>query len=80
MTDYTSRINAAKAAVEKAKADRIRAEQNKENLLKRQAEIEAEIRALGVEPDQLDETIAKLEAEIQADLLTVEQMIPVQYR
>jgi chromosome segregation ATPase len=80
MTDYTSRINAAKAAVEKAKADRIRAEQNKENLLKRQAEIEAEIRALGVEPDQLDETIAKLEAEIQADLLTVEQMIPAQYR
>lgn len=80
MTDYTGRINTAKAAVEKAKADRIRAEQNKENLEKRLDEIEAEVKVLGVDPVALESTIAKMDADINADLLTIEGMIPASYR
>lgn len=80
MADYAVRINNAKAALERAKTDRIKAEQSKENLLSRKEEIENEIKSLGVDPAQMDETITKLDSEIQADLLTIEQMIPQQYR
>lgn len=78
--DYTVKINSIKTSLEKAKTDRIKAEQNKENLDKRKAEIEDEIKALGVDPAELEPTIAKLDAEINADIMTIEGMIPASYR
>jgi hypothetical protein len=78
--DYTTKINNDKAAVERMKTDRIKAEQNKENLEKREAEYNNEVKALGVDPVELDATIEKLTNEADADLLTLENMIPAQYR
>jgi hypothetical protein len=78
--DYTTKINNDKAAVERMKTDRIKAEQNKENLEKREAEYNNEVKALGVDPAELDTTIEKLTNEADADLLTLENMIPAQYR
>jgi hypothetical protein len=75
--DYTARINNAKAAVEKMKTDQIKAEQNKENLEKREAEYNAEIKAMGVNPDELNKAIEQLD--IDADLLMIENMIPAEY-
>jgi transposase len=80
MTDHTLRINQAKMAAERMKTDRIKAEQNKENLLKRRGEVEDEVRQWNVEPDQLDAEVIQQDAEIAADLATVEGMIPAQYR
>ncbi len=80
MSEYAGKINSLKAALEKAKMDKVKAEQNKENLDKRLEEIETEIKALGVDPAQLEETITNLDTEIQADLLSVEQLIPAQYK
>ncbi|MDD3024394.1 MAG: hypothetical protein PHE26_10910 [Syntrophomonadaceae bacterium] len=75
--DYTARINNAKAAVEKMKTDQIKAEQNKENLEKREAEYNAEIKTMGVNPDELNKAIEQLD--IDADLLMIENMIPAEY-
>lgn len=80
MNDYEIRINNVKAKLEQAKTDRIKAEQNKVNLESRKTEMDTDIKALGVEPAQLDETISKFDSEVQAELLTIEGMIPEQYR
>jgi len=80
MSDYTGRINILKDALDKANTERIGAERDKENLEKRLAEIDEEIRSLGVEPDKLAEAIAELETNIQANLAKAEELIPAQYR
>jgi hypothetical protein len=40
----------------------------------------SEIRALGVEPDQLDTVITELETGIEADLGKLDELIPQEYR
>lgn len=79
-SNYASKINDLKKILEDAKAEKIRAEQNIENLNKREEELNAEIRELGVDPEELEATIAKLESEIQADIAQIENMIPAQYK
>ncbi len=77
---FATRLESAKKAIDKAKTDRITAEANKANLEKQQETIIAEIRALGVEPEQLDQTIAGLETGIAADLEQLDALIPQEYR
>lgn len=78
--NYTERINAAKNALDRAKTDRARAEATKESLEKQRDGIIEEIKTMGVNPDQLDDTIANLDQCIQADLTRLEELIPAEYR
>jgi hypothetical protein len=49
-------------------------------LEKQQSQILDEIKALGVEPGQLDQVIADLESGIAGDMEKLEGLIPVEYR
>ena len=80
LVDYTDRLQAIGKALEKAKTDRTRAETTKESLEKQRDGIIEELRALGVEPDKLDDTITELDEQIRVDLASLEQMIPAEYR
>lgn len=77
--NYAVRLQNIKAALEKAKTDRARAEATKESLEKQRDTIVEEIRNMGFEPENLDTTIADLDAAIQADLVKLEQLIPAEY-
>lgn len=78
--DYATRLEDSRKAIDKARTDRAKAEATKEQLEKQQETITAEIRALGVEPEQLDQTITELEAGIGADLDKLDGLIPAEYR
>ena len=78
--DFTQRLEANKKAIDKARTDRAKAEATKEQLEKQQEQILSEIRNLGVEPDQLDQTIIELETGIEADLSKLDQLIPQEYK
>lgn len=80
LTNYSERLQAINAALEKAKTDRTRAETTKESLEKQRDGIIEELRALGVEHGNLDATIEELDSQIQTDLASLEQMIPAEYR
>lgn len=70
-----AKILSLKERVEKAKAARARAEAEKEMLERRLAEVEDQIRALGVEPDQAEEEIRRLDAEIGRRLAEAEELL-----
>lgn len=80
VNNYAARLQNIKAALEKAKTDRARAEATKESLEKQRDAIVEEIRSMGFEPENLDATIAELDAAIQADLAKLEQLIPAEYQ
>ena len=78
--DYATKLEGYRKSIDKARTERITAEANKANLEKQQESIEAEVRALGVEPEQLDQTILGLETGIAGDLERLGELIPVEYR
>jgi chromosome segregation ATPase len=78
--DFTARLESAKGAIDRARTDRIKAETTKEQLEKQQTQIIDEIRTLGVEPENLDATIAELETGILADLEKLDALIPGEYK
>lgn len=78
--DFAIKLEVYKKGIEKAKTDRAKAEATKEQLEKQQQQIEHEIRSYGVEPENLDEAIAKLETQIAADMAKLEELIPEEYR
>jgi len=78
--NYDVRLQSIKAALEKAKTDRARAEATKESLEKQRDAIVEEIKSMGFEPENLDATIAELDTQIQADLARLEELIPAEYR
>lgn len=78
--EYTTQIQDAKAAVERMKAARTRAEADHDNYQKRQQELEGEIRALGVEPENLAEKLGQLRTSIQDNMQKIWSLIPQQYR
>jgi chromosome segregation ATPase len=75
MTDIAARLNNLKAQIEKGKAERAKAEANLETYTKQKEEIMAELAALGVAPEKLDEEIARLEAEIESNLAKAEELL-----
>ena len=79
MTDYTNELARLKTAIEKAKVARTKAETNKESLEKRQAELLAECKALGVEPENLAAEIYRLDAAIQDGLKRARELVPEEY-
>lgn len=77
--EFSKRLEGYKAAIDRARTDRTKAEATKEQLEKQQEQIVAEIRALGVEPENLDTTIQELETGIAADLDQLQVLIPAEY-
>ena len=79
-TDINVQLQAAKEATEKMKAARTRAEADYDNYIKRQQELETEVRALGVEPDKLQDKLQELRTTIQTNMAQIWSLIPEQYR
>lgn len=79
MQDYAQELNKLKVAIERAKTERTKAETNKETLEKRQEELLAECKALGVKPENLEAEIERLDMAIQDGLKQAEELIPKEY-
>ncbi len=73
--DVMAKLNAIKARAEKAKTEHARAEAMLESLEKQRQEIEAELATLGVAPADLENEIAQLEKEIEANLQQAEVLL-----
>jgi|GEM_PF-1351772 len=78
--DTTVKINSLKAAIEKGKEERVKAQTNKETYEEQLKKTEDEIRALHVEPAEVETVITELGIEIEKDLAEVEALVPEQYR
>lgn len=79
-SNYTKQIEARSAALKRMETARVKAESDKEHAEKRLEELHAEARALGVEPENIDAEIAKLETEIEDDLKLTGDLIPAEFR
>lgn len=73
--DAMTRLNNLKAQIEKGKAEKARAEANLETYTKQRDEIINELKALGVEPENLDAEIARLDKEIEEALARAEELL-----
>lgn len=69
-------LNTLKTAIEKGKELRTRALSRKEILEQQEKELLEEIRKLGVDPDRMEEEIAKLQKEKDQLLKEIESLIP----
>lgn len=76
MDAMESKLTTLKEGLTKARDLRLRAETRKENLLKQKEEILALIREEEVNPEQLDEEIARLEKEIATLTEEIQGLIP----
>lgn len=74
--DYEKSIGSLKEGLEKARNMRIRAEARLEQLNKQKQDIILEIEALGVKPEELDNEIDKLKAEIEQLLKKASELLP----
>lgn len=73
---YGEKLQLLKDGLERANNLRIQAETRLEELYRQEKEIIEQIRALGVEPDQLEEELARLEEEITTLIEEIESIIP----
>ncbi len=69
-------LNTLKTAIEKGKELRTRALSRKEILEQQEKELLEEIRKLGVDPERMEEEIAKLQKEKDQLLKEIESLIP----
>jgi len=69
------RLNALKAKIEHGKTEKAKAEANLSTYTKQRDEIIAEIRSLGIEPENLAAEIARLDQEIEANLDLAERLL-----
>ena len=69
------KINDLKKRLEEKKNERNKAEANLEVQEKQLAEVTAQIKALGYEPDELPDVIAKLDASILENLAEAERIL-----
>ncbi|GGE24818.1 hypothetical protein GCM10011571_28730 [Marinithermofilum abyssi] len=76
MQQPEERIKELKSVLEKAKNLRYKAELRLEHLERQEEEILQELKELGVEPEQLDEEIAKLEKEIDEQIQQAWELLP----
>lgn len=75
MATVTERLESLKIEVERGKTEKTRAETNLESLQKQRAEIEAEVKAMGVKPENLDQEIERLDTEIRAKIDEAERLL-----
>ncbi|NLI12493.1 hypothetical protein [Pelotomaculum propionicicum] len=73
--DTTARLNNIKAMIEKGKTEKAKAEANLESFTKQRNDVIAELKALGVDPENLDTEIAKLAREEEEALARAEELL-----
>lgn len=73
--DYTNRLEALKDSLDKAKLNKVKYEERLNILLNDRENILKEIKALGIEPENLEEEIKNLENKIATDITKAEELL-----
>ena len=73
--DVTARLNNLKSQIETGKTEKTRAETNLESYTKQRDEVVKEMAELSVTPETVDAEIARLDAEVEADLNKAEELL-----
>lgn len=74
--DLSTRLESLKQRAETARTEKAKAEATLESLEKQKADLVAEIKAFGIEPEQLDDEIKRLQDEITQALAEAEKLLP----
>lgn len=72
--DYTNRLEALKDSLDKAKLNKVKYEERLNILLNDRENIIKEIKALGIEPENLEAEIKNLENKIATDITKAEEL------
>lgn len=75
VNNETVRLQNLKSTIERGRTEVARAEATLETLQKQEADIHAQLREHGVEPEQLDVEIARLKAEVADKLGKAEALL-----
>lgn len=73
--DYTNRLEALKDSLDKAKLNKVKYEERLNILLNDRENIIKEIKALGIEPENLEAEIKNLENKIATDVTKAEELL-----
>lgn len=73
--DYTNRLEALKDSLDKAKLNKVKYEERLNILLNDRENILKEIKALGIEPENLEVEIKNLENKIATDITKAEELL-----
>ena len=73
--DYTNRLEALKDSLDKAKLNKVKYEERLNILLNDRENIIKEIKALGIEPENLEAEIKNLENKISTDITKAEELL-----
>ena len=73
--DYTNRLEALKDSLDKAKLNKVTYEERLNILLNDRENILKEIKALGIEPENLEAEIKNLENKIATDITKAEELL-----
>lgn len=73
--DYTNRLEALKDSLDKAKLNKVKYEERLNILLNDRDNIIKEIKALGIEPENLEAEIKNLENKIDTDITKAEELL-----
>lgn len=73
--DYTNRLEALKDSLDKAKLNKVKYEERLNILLYDRENIIKEIKALGIEPENLEAEIKNLENKIATDITKAEELL-----
>lgn len=73
--DYTNRLEALKDSLDKAKLNKVKYEERLNILLNDRENILKEIKALGIEPENLEAEIKNLENKIATDITKAEEFL-----
>lgn len=73
--DYANRLEALKDSLDKAKLNKVKYEERLNILLNDRENILKEIKALGIEPENLEAEIKNLENKIATDITKAEELL-----
>lgn len=73
--DYTNRLEALKDSLDKAKLNKVKYEERLNILLNDRENIIKEIKALGIEPENLEAEINNLENKIASEITKAEELL-----
>ena len=73
--DYTNRLEALKDSLDKAKLNKVKYEERLNILLNDRENILKQIKALGIEPENLEAEIKNLENKIATDITKAEELL-----
>lgn len=73
--DYTNRLEALKDSLDKAKLNKVKYEERLNILLNDRENIIKEIKALGIEPENLEAEIKNLENKIASEIIKAEELL-----